>query len=302
MTVRTTFLHRALVALCAFVLSCGLLSGQGLSRRCEHRTVRFQKLDREYYLYIPASMKPGAALVIALHGHGGQAEDMPAALLTTADKGGFALCVPQGIIGPEGHQGWNVGYPFQKGMKSDDVAFICFLAKKLQNEFGLSRSDAFLTGMSNGGEMCYLTAMRAPETFKAIASIAGLTMEWMARDLSYRKPVHFMEVHGTEDHVSEWLGDPEDKGGWGAYLPVPVAVGRIVAANGCLYEQVEELPQKEGRHPVTLYRFTDGKPAANGGAPAEVWLYKVQGGGHSWANGDMDTFGLIWEFFSRFID
>ena len=102
--------------------------------------------------------------------------------------------------------------------------------------------------------------------------------------------------------MSEWLGDPEDKGGWGAYLPVPVAVGRIVAANGCLYEQVEELPQKEGRHPVTLYRFTDGKPAANGGAPAEVWLYKVQGGGHSWANGDMDTFGLIWEFFSRFID
>ena len=303
MTLLRSCLHRAFAALCAFSLSLTLCAQGGIRQRCTHETVRFQKLDREYYLYLPATMpKEGAPLVMALHGHGGRATDMPEALLDVADRGGFALCLPQGISGPDGHTGWNVGYPFQNGMESDDVAFVCSLAKTLQKEHHLSRTDAFLTGMSNGGEMCYLTALRAPKAFKAIASIAGLTMEWMVRRYAYRTPVNFMEVHGTEDRISEWLGDPLDQGGWGAYLPVPVAVANIIAADGCTREQVEELPRREGRHPVTLYRFTGGRPVEKGGRPTEVWLYKVSGGDHSWSERDMDTFNLIWDFFKRFTE
>jgi polyhydroxybutyrate depolymerase len=302
MTVRTTFLHRALVALCAFVLSCGLLSGQGLSRRCEHRTVRFQKMDREYYLYIPASMKPGAALVIALHGHGGQAEDMPAALLTTADKGGFALCVPQGIIGPEGHPGWNVGYPFQKGMKSDDVAFICFLAKKLQKEFGLSRSDAFLTGMSNGGEMCYLTAWSADTTFTALASVAGLMMKWRYDGPAPTRAIPFLEIHGTADKTSHWEGDPEGKFGWGGYTSVPPAVAGIVSLDRCpAYERTVLEPRNPGAHRIILHRYSGGQAAWEGGPSCEVRLYEVEGGKHSWFMKDIDTCREIWDFFKQYL-
>ena len=71
-----------------------------------------------------------------------------------------------------------------------------------------------------------------------------------------------MEVHGTQDHTSEWLGDPENKGGWGAYIPVPAAVSRIIAVNGCTEEYVTELPRREGSNQVTLYQFKAGRPAA----------------------------------------
>ena len=129
--------------------------------------------------------------------------------MDVADRNGFAVCYPQGLKDPKGNSSWNVGYPSQEGMKTDDVDFIVKLSRHISREFGLSRENIFLTGMSNGGEMCYLTAQKKPKAFKAIASIAGLTLTDMM-PLRYRRPVPFMEVHGTEDRTSEWTGDPEN--------------------------------------------------------------------------------------------
>ncbi len=47
--------------------------------------------------------------------------------------------------------------------------------------------------------------------------------------------------------------------------------------------------------PWVAHRFVDGI----GGN--DVWLYEVIGGGHSWAEKDMDTPEEIWRFFSRFV-
>lgn len=273
-----------------------------VKERCERYTMKNQGLEREYYLYRPEGLKAGAPLVIVLHGYGGSALKGKKAMMDVADRNGFAVCYPQGIKDPKGKPGWNVRYPSQKGMKTDDVKFLIALSKDLQKKFDLSHKNTFLTGMSNGGDIIYLIAMRAPKAFKAMASIAGLQFNWMETEYSYKHPLPFMEVHGTQDHTSEWLGDPENKGGWGAYIPVPAAVSRIIAVNGCTEEYVTELPRREGRNQVTLYQFKAGKPAVNGGRPTEVWLYKVEGGGHSWSDKDMDTCSEIWRFFSQWID
>ena len=274
----------------------------GVKERCERLTMRNQGLEREYYLYRPEGLKAGAPLVIVLHGYGGSALKGKKAMMDIADKNGFAVCYPQGIKGPKGKPGWNVRYPSQKGMKTDDVKFLIALSKELQKKFDLSPKNTFLTGMSNGGDIIYLIAMRAPKAFKAMASIAGLQFSWMETEYSYRHPLPFMEVHGTQDRVSEWLGDPENKGGWGAYIPVPAAISRIIAVDGCTEEYVTELPRREGRNQVTLYQFKAGKPAVKGGRPTEVWLYKVEGGDHSWSDKDMDTCSEIWRFFSQWLD
>lgn len=269
---------------------------------CERYTMKNQGLEREYYLYRPEGLKAGAPLVIVLHGYGGSALKGKKAMMDVADKNGFAVCYPQGIKDPKGKPGWNVRYPSQEGMKTDDVKFLIALSKELQKRFDLSPKNTFLTGMSNGGDIIYLIAMRAPKAFKAMASIAGLQFNWMETEYSYKHPLPFMEVHGTQDHTSEWLGDPENKGGWGAYIPVPAAVSRIIAVNGCTEEYVTELPRREGRNQVTLYQFKAGRPAVKGGRPTEVWLYKVEGGNHSWSDKDMDTCSEIWRFFSQWID
>ena len=280
----------------------GSANEYGVKERCERYTMKNQGLEREYYLYRPEGLKAGAPLVIVLHGYGGSALKGKKAMMDVADRNGFAVCYPQGIKDPKGKPGWNVRYPSQKGMKTDDVKFLIALSKELQKKFDLSPKNTFLTGMSNGGDIIYLIAMRAPKAFKAMASIAGLQFNWMETEYSYKHPLPFMEVHGTQDHTSEWLGDPENKGGWGAYIPVPAAVSRIIAVNGCTEEYVTELPRRDGRYQVTLYQFTGGKPAVKGGRPTEVWLYKVEGGDHSWSDKDMDTCSEIWRFFSQWID
>lgn len=273
-----------------------------VKERCERYTMKNQGLEREYYLYRPEGLKAGAPLVIVLHGYGGSALKGKKAMMDIADRNGFAVCYPQGIKDPKGKPGWNVRYPSQEGMKTDDVKFLIALSKELQKRFDLSPKNTFLTGMSNGGDIIYLIAMRAPKAFKAMASIAGLQFNWMETEYSYKHPLPFMEVHGTQDHTSEWLGDPENKGGWGAYIPVPAAVSRIIAVNGCTEEYVTELPRREGRNQVTLYQFKAGRPAVKGGRPTEVWLYKVEGGDHSWSDKDMDTCFEIWRFFSQWIE
>ncbi len=280
----------------------GSTNEYGVKERCERYTMKNQGLEREYYLYRPEGLKAGAPLVIVLHGYGGSALKGKKAMMDVADRNGFAVCYPQGIKDPKGKPGWNVSYPSQKGMKTDDVKFLIALSKELQKKFDLSPKNTFLTGISNGGDIIYLIAMRAPKAFKAMASIAGLQFNWMETEYSYKHPLPFMEVHGTQDHTSEWLGDPENKGGWGAYIPVPAAVSRIIAVNGCTEEYVTELPRRDGRNQVTLYQFTGGKPAVKGSRPTEVWLYKVEGGDHSWSDKDMDTCSEIWRFFSQWID
>ena len=156
-----------------------------VKERCERYTMKNQGLEREYYLYRPEGLKAGAPLVIVLHGYGGSAQNGKKAMMDVADRNGFAVCYPQGIKDPKGKPGWNVRYPSQEGMRTDDVKFIIALSKELQKRFSLSAKNTFLTGMSNGGDIIYLIAMRAPKAFKAMASIAGLQFSWMETEYSY---------------------------------------------------------------------------------------------------------------------
>lgn len=268
---------------------------------------RHKGMDREYILYRPASLRDNAPLVLVLHGYGGRAMKSGAGMNRIADKEGFAVCYPQGAVDARGKTCWNVGYPFQKGLKTNDVDFLLKLAAKLCRDNGFDRDNVFLTGMSNGGEMCYLMAYTHPDFFNAIAPIAGLTMEWMRRELKARGPVPMMEVHGTRDHTSEWEGDPGNAGGWGAYISVPLAIGRWADEAGCTHEVTMEIAPLPSNNPdyqphkVVLHRYLGGVPAWKDGPEIEVRLYEVQGGGHSWADKDMDTYMEIWNFFSQYI-
>ena len=250
-------------------------------------------LERTYRLYLPEGVPDDAPLVFVLHGYGGNFNLDRYGMNEAADRHGFAVCYPQGMKDGRGKTCWNVGYPFQADMTVDDVSFLCELAGLLQDKYGLSRKNTFCTGMSNGGEMCYLLAYSRPDVFAAVAPVSGLTLEWMYRDCDTPAPIPLFEIHGTEDRTSAWEGDLENKGGWGAYLPVEIAVGYWVAANRCVREQTDTLALR--RHPVVAHRFVGG----TGGN--EVWLYEVVDGGHSWAEKDMDTSEEIWRFFGRFV-
>ena len=297
---------------------CQSTGYQSLRERCEKVSFKDQGIVRDAFLYLPArhagtaasvfsdsagsgdeasGQTDGMPLVVVLHGYGGKALGDGLRFIELADLHGFAVCWPQGAEDGTGHSCWNVGYPFQAGYRIDDTAYLRRLVRHLQKNFGVSRRNVFLTGMSNGGEMCYKMAAEHPETFSAIASIAGLTLTSMSTD--YRRPIPFMEVHGTDDKISAWDGDPQNKGGWGAYLSVPSAVSHIVSANRCVALSTTEIPAEHKR--VILHHFTEGIPSRKGGPSSEVLLYEVRGGDHSWSERYIPTCDIVWEFFSRYV-
>lgn len=274
-----------------------LLTGLHISaQQFVEDSLRIDGHMRHFVMFLPAGLKPQAPLVFVLHGYSGKIwRENP--LVETARREGFAVCIPQGLPDLKGHTSWNVGYPFQEGWKVNDVKSLCRMAAYVQKRYGLSRENTFMTGMSNGGEMCYLMAYSRQNTFRAVAPVAGLTMEWMYRQLEAERPIPLMEIHGTEDRTSEWFGDLEDKGGWGAYMPVPLAVGYWVAKNRCTHEEterVESLHPETGRY-IIKHRFI-GSPYG-----CDVWLYEVVGAGHTWHTEDLNMGDEIWSFFSKYL-
>ena len=289
-----SLLRATLTLVCALFFIC-----PANAQQAKRFTLKHGGMEREYWLYLPADIKPDAPLVILLHGYKAKAEGYRPEMMEVAEENGFALCYPQGAVDGRGKTCWNVGYPFQEDLKTDDVDFLCTLARHLQKEHDLSRENTFLTGMSNGGEMCYLMAYLRPDMFTAFAPIAGLSMEWSYRKYEAERPVPLMEVHGTEDKTSMWSGDPDNEGGWGEYLAVPQAVAYWAAKARCTHEETIELPIV--RNKVIMHRYMDGEPAWKGGPAVEVRLYEVVGGKHTWALNDMDTCREIWKFFSIYL-
>ncbi|MGM9785300.1 MAG: alpha/beta hydrolase family esterase [Candidatus Cryptobacteroides sp.] len=292
----TNGIIRKSLALCAFILVATFASD---ARQFQKLSMKHGGLTREYWLYVPDSLASERPLVIMLHGYGGNAENYRPEMAEVAQKNGFVLCVPQGYKAPKGKPGWNVRYPAQEGMTTDDVDFVCALKKRIVKDWGLDSRNCFLCGMSNGGDMCYLTVLQRPEAFTAYGSVAGLTMEWCYRQYSMTKAVPFLEVHGTADRTSRWEGDPDNDGGWGEYISVPIAVDNVVTACKCTHCEDTELPLIRNR--VILHRYLGGVPAWKGGPAVEVRLYEVQEGKHSWALADFDTCSALWDFFKIYL-
>ncbi len=266
-----------------------------MARSYHTYTITHDGVERTYKLYLPDNIQPDAPLIFVLHGYGGTFDLDFVGMNEAAERHGFAVCYPQGARDGRGKSCWNVGYPFQADMEIDDISFLGTLATHLQLQYNLSPRKTFCTGMSNGGEMCYLLAYSDQSTFRAVAPIAGLTMAWMPKHYTLTRPIPLFEVHGTEDRTSEWAGDMENKGGWGAYMAVPEAIDYWVKRNGCDKEKHETLPLKSSEaHQVIAHRYIDSRHGN------DVWLYEIIGGGHTWGEKDLDIAEEIWKFFSKF--
>ena len=267
----------------------------GTGTLTEH-TFRHKGVEYTYYLYLPQSLKADAPLLMVFHGYNSKnIPSIPYGFQPVADREGFAICYPRG---PKDHKGkpyWFVGYQFhiENGGVRDDVGFALRLAKYLQKEYNLSKRNLFATGHSNGGAMSYMLAYKASDTFRAVASVSGHIMECIYRSLKPVNAIPVMEVHGTEDALSRWNGDPYNADGWGADIATPRAIGLWAAKNRCTHEKTDTLPLRRNR--VIAHRYINGIEGK------QVWFYEVVGGKHSWASDDMDTADEIWKFFSLYI-
>ena len=259
-------------------------------------SLKVQGNMRYFWLILPEGIEKNAPCVFVAHGYGNPGKKNTW-MNNAAQKHKFAVCIPHGLKDPKNKPSWNVGYPFQREWKVDDVTTMCKIAHFVQKKYHLDKKNTFFTGMSNGGEMCYLLAYSKQNVFKAVASLSGLTMEWIYRKMDAPKPMPIFEIHGRADHTSEWTGDLNNKGGWGAYMSTPLGVGYWIAKNKCENLEIDTISSLnlESNRTIVKHKYKGGPTGC------QVWLYEVINGSHSWFEKDINIGEEVWSFFSQYI-
>ena len=117
-------------------------------------------LNANTFIITPQSADPECPLVFVCHGYTGTAQGIMdySGFNQLADEFGFAVCYPQGTIDSYNNTFFNVGYDFQINETVDDVAYLQNLSSYFQSQNSIDPSKVFCTGMSNGGDLCYLLA------------------------------------------------------------------------------------------------------------------------------------------------
>jgi len=257
-------------------------------------TIDVDGVEREYRLHVPAGAGPGAPLVLVFHGYTDSAGGVEqySRMNEVADEKGFVVAYPQGTIDSAGMAFFDVGYDFHEN-RVDDVGFARALQAFLVGRLGLDPRRVFVTGMSNGGDMSYLLACSGEPWVAAIAPVAGSMMQDIADTCAPAKRMSVMEVHGTDDQVTLWEGDLENKYGWGAYLPQMDAMQLWIEANALELQSEEPVPALASFSPkgsVTMLRWSTAADRT------ELRMVRIDGGAHVWPG--VETSRLVWDFFA----
>ncbi|MDG2053575.1 MAG: PHB depolymerase family esterase [Phycisphaerales bacterium] len=256
-------------------------------------------LDRRYRIHIPDSLPGNSPLVVALHGYGGNNNDMMNNYGWTelADEEGFVVVFPNGTRDQSNNRFWDVDYDFHQGIDIDDDGFLSSLAIHLQNLHGLDPERTFVTGFSNGAEMCIQLACREPETFTAFAPIIGMMLDTLFTNCNPAVVRPILSMNGTSDSVTLYKGDMNNSGGWGAYRSIPETMAFWADIMETPTMTRTFLPNSDPNDGSTvrldIYTSTEHDRS--------LWYYLVIGGGHDypgqWGNMDIDATREAWNFF-----
>jgi polyhydroxybutyrate depolymerase len=254
-------------------------------------------VERSYRLYIPESYNPSkpAPLVLNFHGYGSNAieQESYSGFKAVADQAGFVLVTPEATSDP---QEWFLYGPIEPDYV-DDFAFIDRLIDYLEATLCIDASRVYATGISNGGGMTSLVGCRLNQRIAAIAPIAG--SPYSDSDCNGQGPMPVISFHGTDDPLVPFEGAEPSPLNLFA-VPVRQNMQEWAQHNGCDMT----LHSQRIAEDVVLESYT------NCDAGADVELYVIEGGGHTWPGAASDSPGLgvtthsisasqlIWAFFA----
>jgi len=241
-------------------------------------------------------------VVLALHGAAMNGPMMAVffGLNEKADEAGFIVVYPSGT-GMGIFLTWNSG-----GMvsKADDVAYLRAALDDLGAVVKVDSKRVYATGMSNGGMMCYRLAAELSDRIAAIAPVAG-TMA--IENANPKRPVPIIHFHGTADTFVPFNGPGQKTPKFIKFKSVEDSIHTWVKIDGCDEKpEIVTLPDK-ANDDTTIERKTYG----HGKNGAEVVLFIIKGGGHTWpgkeppvgfigkSTKNISASDLLWEFFQK---
>ncbi len=244
-------------------------------------------LGRTLRIYAPAHRRGVVPLVFVIHGGGGTGGNME--WLT---RRGFNRIADRKQI--------------------DDLGYLRALPQALAAQFPIDLTRVYATGISNGGMMSYRLACDAADVFAAVAPVAANISVELEPRCRPSRPVAIAVVNGTDDPLVPWNGGPI-KVLWttrGVVLSTPQTVARWRTLNRCgELETIGTLVDAVPDDGTALLEQT-----ARCAQEAEVKVYEIRGGGHTWPSGmpylgerlvgrvsrELDANEAIWRFFARF--
>lgn len=314
-----SYIRNGWSAILKMLAGAKLLSFERSSGSIIRASIIHEYFQRTFKIYFPpGSDRPvPKALVIVLHGRGGNGESM--ILLTRnginriADEEGFLVVYPDGI-----EMNWNDGrkdhVPDDRAHKEniDDVGFISKLIDKMIMDYHADPDKVYITGISNGAIMAYRLACELSDKVTAIAPVAGSMPCSLIDTCMPVRPVSVMAINNTHDPLVPYDGGDIRSGLTRLYL------GKVLSAE----ESVQLWVKWNGCSPVaTIHDLPDVNPEDDikttmrsyVGCNAEVILYTVHGAGHTWPGGlqylpakiigktsmDFDANEVIWSFFKK---
>ena len=294
----------------------------GCSRRLGSRSAELDRTivvdgrKRSFSLHVPAGHSVGALpLVIVLHGGGGTARGMRqqtrGKLDELSDRDGFVVAYPDGV-GKHWNDGRLPGEDEASREHVDDVAFLAAMIDAVGRELSIDPKRVFATGISNGGMMSYRLACDLSARIAAIAPVVASMSPVVVEGCHPGRPVPVLAINGTSDPLVPWEGGQVHFGAkmLGEVLPVRKTVEHWARLDSCHSPPVDrDLPDRDPSDGVRAHVHEWG-----GCAPgADVVLYELEGGGHTWPGGeqylpstvvgpvcrDFDASEVAWEFFQR---
>ena len=271
------------------------------SADAQNITFNHDGLERQYRIHIPPQVSESFPLILVLHGYGGGNNDMMNNYGWTqlANEKGFVVAFPNGTRDQDNQRFWDVDYDFHPGLDIDDDGFLRELALHLQDEYQLDPDRTFVTGFSNGAEMCFQLACRESETFEATAPIIGMMLDTLFTNCNPTIVRPMLSMNGTADGVTWYGGDMGNVGGWGAYRSIPETMAfwaDLMQAQSITSTPLPDFDPSDG----STVRLDVYSSFLN---TLKLRYYLVLGGGHDWpgrsGNMDIDATLEIWNFFSE---
>jgi polyhydroxybutyrate depolymerase len=259
-------------------------------------------------LYVPPGLDRAqpAPVVVSLHGFAStaKAQEKVPRWQRIADAENLVMVYPEGASFP---QRWNAGDAYLAD-KVDDVQFFRDLVADLAEAVAIDPARVYVTGISNGGAMASRIACEAADLVAAVGTVAAVPSE-APGGCRPSRPVPIMAFHGTADPLVKYEGGTHDVP-WlrkvmnvsmepMSYPPVETWIADWAQRNGCSTAP-EVIPARGDVRGIRYSGCNEG---------AEVVLYTIDGGGHTWPGGrpvplvgktstDIDASAVLWAFFA----
>jgi poly(3-hydroxybutyrate) depolymerase len=251
---------------------------------------------RTFYAWIPKSYDGSRAfpLIFAFHGLGDDCLNFGPAtgLQDLSETQNFLYVYPCGYPGLIGNA-WNAGTCCLNPSTIDDVELTREMVKTMQANYNVNTSQIFVTGFSNGAMMAEILGCKAPDIFRATASVSGVVeldpgnaqgLTVCDTDyLNFTQRVSTVNIHGDLDFVVPWTGDL-----FLGFPDIPTNFKAWAARNLCTGSPVvtfQKAQYTESTYQSCVHNTT-------------IRVVKNEGGGHEWpSDSNFDTATYVVQFF-----